>query len=504
VGVVRGVTEDPGTGGLVATDQVITVVDHGTGVGASILERLCVPVGSPAAPMVPRRAPTTDGHDLPRRSAEPGSRSGIGPDPAAGPVVVRPLTISLDPATPGEAHQVEGVRLSVAGTVDGLHIAHRSVGAQVLAHVSHAQLERASSGVHLHGGAVADDQGRTVLLLAPSGSGKSTLVAHLVHGGLDLLNDEQVAVHRGGDTVCAFTRPVAVKAGGLVHLPPVVQERVGCTDEAVLVTARDLGGRHRLSGHPVLVVLPERDPSAPLGWDLLPPGEALEALCANNLDLVRKPVSGLTNLAGLATSVPVVWLRYPDAAAGALAVRALLADPPPVAPAPFEVRVTGGDPPTAGAVEPDRSAGPWRVAPGTVEVALDRESVLFSPVSRAVVRLDPVGRRVWDTLAPVGSPPVGPGSVAPVPDPLDRPAVRLHRDELRLVARLRELGLVEGGPAPHAGAGRGASSPARSRRLLAAAVATAAGAVGATVGAATRAVGRARPRSGARDPGREQ
>jgi hypothetical protein len=483
-GVVRGVTEDPDTGDLVATTQRLTVIDHGTDLGAVVVDRLCPPADAPAS--------------------DPGDA-----------VPVRALTVTLAPVPAGTPGEVQGVRLSVTGTVDGLHIAHRSVGAQVLAHVSHAQLERSSRAVHLHGGAVADDQGRTVLLLAPSGSGKSTLVAHLVHGGrLDLLNDEQVAVHRGGDVVCAFTRPVAVKAGGLAHLPPVVQERVGRTDEAVLVTARDLGGRHRLWGHPVLVVLPERDPSAPLGWDLLPPGEALEALCANNLDLVRKPVSGLTDLAGLATSVPVVWLRYPDAAAGARAVRALLADPPPVAPAPFEVRVTGGAPPTAGAVEPDRSAGPWRVAPGTVEVALDRESVLFSPVSRAVVRLDPVGRRVWDTLAPVGSPPrgrgsvapgpVGPGSVAPVPEPGDRPAVRLHRDELRLVARLRELGLVDGGPAPHAGAGRGASSPARSRRLLAAAVATAAGAVGASVGAVTRAVGRARPRAGVRDPGREQ
>lgn len=296
-----------------------------------------------------------------------------------------------------------------------------AIADQVISVLTRARLDGHPGWPHLHGGAVSDEHGNGVLVLGPSGAGKSTLVANLAAAGLDLLNDEQVSLHRDHGLVGGFTRPVSVKPGGAHLLPAPVASRLREAGDTGFVTASDLASRPRIFAAPALVVLPERDdrfdrPS----WEVLRPSAVVEALATNSLDLTRSPEDALSAYAWLATSVPVLSLRYRDVAQAVPVVRALLADPPTVVREEWQIRThRDGPPPATGAPEPSdgstagggaaegRPVAPGPSGPadvtvrptvGVVELSLGEATVLFDPVTRHLVNLNAAAGAVWATL----------------------------------------------------------------------------------------------------------
>lgn len=383
---------------LMLTRQELVVADHGTGTGR-VSDLLTV-----SAAEGDRLVPPTG-----RSTVDVGLRKLVLHEVEGDPDMVD----VIDRSRPADRQLVRSRRIRLAD--------------HLLARFTHERLDPHAPEPCLHGGAVAERSGRAALVLGPSGAGKSTLIAHLVHGGLDLLNDEQITVFSEHGVVGGFTRPIGVKPGGVEHLPLAVRADIEAGEFGALVTAAQLGGRHRLLGRPILIVVPERTSTGgDVSWESLSPGEALEALCANNLDLVRKPISGLESLAWLASVTIAVRLRYGDAAAGAETIVRLLGEADPSERLPRTVDVGAGPVPSRrpSAAREWGEGGARVPAEAVVAVTIGDELVVFHRLSRAVVRLNAAAAAVWREL------PVRPGTA--VGD--------------RLVADLDRLGFLVEGP----------------------------------------------------------
>ena len=128
------------------------------------------------------------------------------------------------------------------------------------------------------------------LVVGPSGTGKSTLIADLVHAGLNCSTTSRSACtsrrgcsagSRDPSTSRREASPTCPRWMG--RSPPVTAE-----ERSHRTPARP---RHRLTGGPALLVQPERvDESDECESERLHPAEALDVLCANNLDLARDPL----------------------------------------------------------------------------------------------------------------------------------------------------------------------------------------------------------------------
>lgn len=364
-----------------------------------------------------------------------------------------------------DAEDHDRVVLGLSGSGGERAIASTPTAAadRALGVLTRARLDGEVRRLRLHGGAVADAQGRAVVVLGPSGAGKSTLIAHLAHAGLGLVNDEQVALFPEIGVVAGFTRPVAIKPGGAAHLPPAVASAVLETGATSLITARDLGTAHRLAARPVVTVLPERlhnEGEGELAWEVLAPGHALEALLANNLDLENRPVEGMRAAAWLVNVGPVVRLRYRNAADACIEVQRLLAAPP-ARPAISSASVidhaadaSAGDVSDLQAFDAQGVGGPrtggsaasFAISPEVVSVDLGREVLVYHRSTRAVALLNETGARHWRRmpLAEVPGDPedqaflkqlVGYGLVTERPTPSDEATAQGGGDRFAIFAR---------------------------------------------------------------------
>lgn len=370
---------------LRSTRQIIKVIDAGTGAGSALATAL-------------------DCATPPVDVAQPESREGHGCTPELSePLALPDTTIELN--LNDDVNQVDTSLPWSIGTstreIAGLPDA-------VLSGMTRHRLDAAETPPRFHAAMAVDRSGRAVVIVGRSGAGKSTLIAHLVDAGLDLANDEQVTIHHRHGVLGGFTRPVAIKPGGVAYLPTRVQERLGPGDgddaRTRLVTVEALGGRQRLVGRPVLIVLPERprppDPDRPddettadersVSIIRLTPGQAAEALCANNLDLVRKPTEGLEAFGWLAATTPVIRLPYESAAEAADQIMAALEDLPDPSPVPWivhdaETLVGHGD-------------VSIRPAPEVVALEVGHETLLMHTMTRQLALLNPAGGEVWRDL----------------------------------------------------------------------------------------------------------
>ena len=356
----------PGDGARVTLERrELTVVDHGTGEGARVAASLGLDdpaagdlIGAettagltgPVVDLTPLTLRVVPVPDVPAGSGErwvsmellAGDGAGVpGGAPAGGSATGggTPPPAGLSPLARGPW------RTPAGAAVD-----------RVQSMLTRARLDDHPAWPHLHGGGVANEHGVAVVVLGRSGAGKSTLIANLAASGLNLLNDEQVSLHRAQGLVGGFTRPVAVKPGGIPLLPEQVRAQIAESGHTELVTAAGLGSRHRAFARPALVVLPDRhDGPAEPSWELLGPAAAVEALAANNLDLTRAPEEALSAYAWLATSVPVVTLRYHQVVDAVPVVLDLLNHRPAVECGPWRVRKA---PEPATAVGPPPGPGP--------------------------------------------------------------------------------------------------------------------------------------------------
>lgn len=374
-----------------ATRQVIEVIDRGTGSGASFA----------ALGLDAHEADEVLEHELrsgrlrPLGSGTEEHRVSIEMDAGEGGKICASVT-GLEARSPGAPGQVgAGVRVEARRGQGTRHFtfAELDLVDRVLGAMTRLRLD-AAGGVTLHGSAAVDDDGQTVVALASSGSGKSTLVAHLVASGMRLLNDEQITLHPRAGLIGGFTRPVAVKPGGASYLPGGAAAAFDGADATVLVPAAALGGRHALTGIPSLVVLPQRRDEVEPGWDVLDPLAAVEALAANNLDLVVDPMAGFEAYSWLATAATVVRLYYRTSAEGAVTVQRLLSElarePAQLEPVSLGVTVAAGS---------TREPTPrLAVRPGVVTVAGPDGGLLFDPDSLAMVSLNPAAVAALSSL----------------------------------------------------------------------------------------------------------
>ena len=291
-GFVAGVVGD---GGQVRSGRrEVVIMDHGTGVAAPVAAMVLLEEAEVEL-LAPADDPSTE--------------------------VLDPLRIELLPTDRDD--KVTLVDETRDPESRRLVLEHDWVADRLLKRFTHDRLAPTMPRPLVHGGAVSTPDGETALVLGPSGTGKSTLVAHLAQAGCELINDEQVSVHVEAGLLGGFTRPIDIKPGGIQHLPRVEGLTPIRSGSDAMVTARQLGTRHRLTGTPVLMVLPERDDRGEgCECTTVHPAEALEVLCANNLDLAREPLVALEAFAWLAATFPMWVLRYSRAAVAADSRRA--------------------------------------------------------------------------------------------------------------------------------------------------------------------------------------
>lgn len=378
-GAILGVADGP-DGTIRLTRQILTVVDHGTGLGGELIRLLTVDPDS-----------VSDAAEFEPTDLEPLR------------VRLRPLATSEGTAT----HVVVETdpELGATGLTDRPVLAV-DLPDHLLAAITRARLDADKCRPRLHGGALVDEAGRAMVILGSSGAGKSTLVAHLATAGLRLVTDEQVTCYDLAGLVAGFTRPVAIKRAGVSRIPAATPANVAADQQVILLPATDLGSLPRLTGRPAVVVLPERkDDYSALEWELVPPLRAIEAFCENSLDMVDRPAEALRCFAWLATTTTVVKVRYAEASDASPALLGLLADPPAVTDATWSishepaatVSAKGESRPIKAASARAEPAWVCR-RPGVYTVIIDNEALIFDPKGRSIVLLNSTGTALWQSL----------------------------------------------------------------------------------------------------------
>jgi hypothetical protein len=136
---------------------------------------------------------------------------------------------------------------------------------------------------------------------------------------------------------------------------------------------------------------PGTDRPAEASNECLNPAEALDVLCANNLDLVRDPLVALEAFAWLAATVPMWVVRYQEASTGAAAVLDHLRASEPLRDVTWEVIA-----PTATPSVPSFPVeGGLRPSAQVVTVHIGDRTVLYDGATRGIARLNPAGSDTW-------------------------------------------------------------------------------------------------------------
>lgn len=171
---------------------------------------------------------------------------------------------------------------------------------------------RSNDMVVLHSAGVRTPDGEVWLIPGAIDAGKSTLAAALVRAGCDYLGDESIGIR--ADTLEAVGYPKALtldtSSRGVVGLPSNGIPHTELSEiraDAVALAAGDV---------PVTrVLLSSYRPDRPESVQQLDRHDALKALMANTLNLLRSGDDGLQALCDLAVAVPVTSVVHHDAVA---------------------------------------------------------------------------------------------------------------------------------------------------------------------------------------------
>lgn len=191
----------------------------------------------------------------------------------------------------------------------------------------------------LHAAGLRSPAGRIVVLPGVVDAGKSTLAAALISAGWDYLGDEAIGIDTTS-TVYGYPKPLSLDRNGrtVVGLGPDPDPIVDPADLHVRVER--LGGRVGPLG---TVIFPTYRTGADPQISTLEPGQRLDELLVNSLNLARLGQPGFETLCAVAAEVPTYRLVHGDAVDAAAMVTELVD------------RTTGVDP-----VEPEGSSVPRR------------------------------------------------------------------------------------------------------------------------------------------------
>lgn len=206
-----------------------------------------------------------------------------------------------------EASYALGAELTVDGLINELNL---------------AAIESLPTHLRLHAAALADPNGRVVVLLGASGAGKSTLCTALLRStDLRYLSDEVAPIDPASLEVVGYPKPITLKAGSHPVLPDLHPGTEGPLWQLPADVVRP--GSVAAGGRLALIVTPRREASTGTSTRALSWGERVLAMAQNCSYLIDFPAP-LQVLGAVARAVPGVELRYRESADAARVVRDLL------------------------------------------------------------------------------------------------------------------------------------------------------------------------------------
>lgn len=174
-------------------------------------------------------------------------------------------------------------------------------------------LDENDTGLALHAGAVqVGNQG--ILLPGNSGSGKSTFAAWLTACGCRYLSDELVVLSEDGKRIRPFTRPLTIRPASAQALAPYVrfQENEVLTGDSGFMVPHRLLNPDFSPTQPQLslILFPGYESGASPALTELTPGIGCSRLMECYVNARNIPGHGISDLARISRSVPVMELKY--------------------------------------------------------------------------------------------------------------------------------------------------------------------------------------------------
>ena len=174
-------------------------------------------------------------------------------------------------------------------------------------------LDENDTGPALHAGAVqVGNQG--ILLPGNSGSGKSTFAAWLTACGCSYLSDELVILSEDGKRIRPFTRPLTIRSASAEALAPYVrfQENEVLTGDSGFMVPHRLLNPDFAPTQPLLslILFPCYTAGAATALTELTPGLGCSRLMECYVNARNIPGHGISDLARISRSVPVMELSY--------------------------------------------------------------------------------------------------------------------------------------------------------------------------------------------------
>lgn len=176
-------------------------------------------------------------------------------------------------------------------------------------------LNRASTGIALHAGAVACGD-KTILLPGQSGAGKSTLTAWLVSRGCSYLTDELIFIASDdANGIAYFNRPVCLKPTSVPLIAPLLTHR---QQTGILLDRHGAVIPHRFlrqSSSPAepstsLIILPSYQPNLESELESVSKARLGPILMGCHVNARNLADHGFRKLLSLAGTTPAYRLRY--------------------------------------------------------------------------------------------------------------------------------------------------------------------------------------------------
>lgn len=177
-----------------------------------------------------------------------------------------------------------------------------------VANVLNDHAARSHNILVIHSGAVRTPTGRTIVIAGPPDAGKSTLVGALIAHGCDYFGDESIGF-RSDLRPLGYPKPLTldVMSRSLLGLEAISDHSV--RPELLRSDVRRLNvGNRAIDG----VVIAYFQPDATFAIERLEPFVALEAICANVLNLARSASEGLVTVSAMAHQIPVWRMTRSD------------------------------------------------------------------------------------------------------------------------------------------------------------------------------------------------